>query len=88
MDFITTTNLRTQTPALIHSMSQGKSVALIHRSKIIGDLVPRKTQTVDVPSLEKFNLFMDRLGAKLPKRDLTSKQRQTAYHKHLKIKYG
>jgi hypothetical protein len=69
-------------------MSQGKSVALIHRSKIIGDLVPRKSIPINVPDLEKFNHFMDQLGAKLPKKDLTSTQRQKAYQQHLNAKYG
>ena len=40
MDFITTTELRTKTTQLVLSLSQGKTTKLIHRSKIIADIIP------------------------------------------------
>lgn len=88
MESITSTALRTQTPVLIQSLIQGRSVALIHRSIIIGDVVPRKIKSTANPNLAEFDAFMDQLGAKLPSQDLTYSQRQKAYHRHLKTKYG
>ncbi len=40
MQYISTTELRTKTPELIKTLSQGQSVILIHRSKVIGEFKP------------------------------------------------
>lgn len=56
MDFITTTDLRTKTPLLIQTLSQGKSVKLIHRSKILGDIsraIESNPTPFDARTLEK-----------------------------------
>lgn len=40
MDYITTTQLRTQTSKLVKALEKGESVTCIHRSKVIGVFEP------------------------------------------------
>jgi len=42
MEFITTTDLRTKSSALITSLKNGESISLIHRSKVVGIIKPKK----------------------------------------------
>lgn len=49
MNYITTTQLRTQTPDLLEALLYGQSVDLIHRSKPVATISPKKVST------KKFN---------------------------------
>lgn len=40
MQYITTTELRTKSSKLIETLREGKSVNLIHRSKVVGKVQP------------------------------------------------
>lgn len=66
MNYITTTDLRTKSSALISSLKRGQSISLIHRSSIVGKIIPtsqkdtkiingkqlaNKIQRLDLPSL-------------------------------------
>ncbi len=86
MNFITTTELRTKSSELIHSLKKGKVVSLIHRSKIVGIIKPAqdepKTMTAsDIKEIQKLAKSVN-----LPK--MTYKQREKVYRKHLEEKYG
>lgn len=41
MQFITTTELRTQSKKLVKTLQEGNSVYLIHRSKVIAIIIPK-----------------------------------------------
>lgn len=41
MQIITTTELRTKSKDLVKTLSEGRSVDLIHRSKVVGEIKPK-----------------------------------------------
>lgn len=82
MDSITTTHLRTQSSELINTLKKGGTVSLIHRSKVVGIIKPKK-------EIKPFNAKEFKKLAKslnLPK--TTYAQREKIYRKHLMEKYG
>lgn len=60
MQYITTTELRTESPKLIETLKIGQSVALIHRSKVVGKVHPAFE-----PKPFDTNILFD-LAARLP----------------------
>ena len=83
MDYITTTNLRTQSPELIGSLKRGESVSLIHRSKIVGVISPAKEEPKKFDS-KRFSKLVKALN--LP--PTTYAEREKKYREHLMKKYG
>lgn len=85
MQYITTTDLRTKSSELVNSLSKGEAVSLVHRSKIIGEIKPKKDLKPltkdDIKQLKKLSLELN-----LPK--ISYKQREKIYRKHLTEKYG
>ena len=84
MDFVTTTNLRTQSSQLVDSLKQGKKVSLVHRSQVIGEISPAKTGTKSFDT-KKFRMFVK---APVKGGNLTYQEREQLYLKHLEEKYG
>lgn len=84
MNYITTTDLRTQSSQLVNSLKQGKKVSLVHRSQVIGEISPAKT---DVKSftIKKFREFIKTVA---PKNALSYQERNQRYRKNLEEKYG
>lgn len=83
MNFITTTDLRTKSSTLIESLKNGKSVSLIHRSKIVGVIKPAQEEP------KKFNAERVAQIAKqmnLPR--LSYAEREKRYREHVMKKYG
>jgi len=83
MNYITTTQLRTQTSAFVEALLAGRQIELIHRSKKIGTL------TLDPISKNKTN--HSRLAnniAKLNLPFLTKHQMQNNYREYITTKYG
>lgn len=85
MQYITTTDLRTKSSELVSSLSKGEVVSLVHRSKIIGEIKPKKDLMPltkdDIQQLKSLALELN-----LPK--TSYKQREKIYKKHLMEKYG
>ncbi|MBI5613633.1 hypothetical protein HY947_01805 [Candidatus Gottesmanbacteria bacterium] len=86
MNLITTTELRTRTSELIEALLSGESIDLIHRSKVLGEIKPKKYQakTFTKETIERLALLTKKMN--LPK--LTDKQIEVRYRKHLMEKYG
>ena len=87
MDFITTTELRTQSTNLVNTLASGKSVKLIHRSKIIGDILPKNTTTqpdFDAHDLEKAS----QAAAQKFSIPYNLETRDKLYRKRIMAKYG
>ena len=84
MQVITTTELRTKSKELVQVLREGRSVDLIHRSKVVGCLIPNKdarTKTINVKRLE----------AKINKLDfphLTNKEIDRRYKAAMMNKHG
>ena len=83
MDYITTTNLRTQTSKLVNALKQGNSISLIHRSKVVGIIKPAYPEGKPF-NAEKLKKLIKKMN--LPK--TTYKERERNYRAHLEKKYG
>lgn len=85
MNYITTTQLRTKSSQLVNALKNGASIALVHRSKIIGEIIPKKeTKPLSRKDIEELKRLAKELN--LPK--TSYKQRERLYRKHLVEKYG
>ncbi len=83
MQLITTTELRTKTTELVKALREGRSVDLIHRSRVVGEIKP-KIQDPKPFDPDKVAEIAKKLN--LPK--LSYKERERRYRAHLMKKYG
>ena len=84
MNYITTTQLRTQSSDLIANLKAGRSIGLIHRSKIVATISPTTDNPPKLFNAKRFGKLVDELN--LPK--TTYAEREKRYRKHLMEKYG
>lgn len=83
MQMITTTELRTKSKKLVKSLNEGKSVDLIHRSKIVAEIRP-KTQ-VKFFDFKKIEDIVKKLNLPyLTDREIENRYRKTMEEKHVK----
>lgn len=83
MEYITTTHLRTKSSQLVSALKSGKSISLVHRSQVIGEIRPV------APSAKPFDAHAFRqLVEKLNLPKTTYAQREKIYRAHLVKKYG
>lgn len=83
MQLISTTQLRTKSSQLIKTLEDGKTIDLIHRSRVIGRISP----TLAEPKPFDAKKFL-KLSKKLNLPVLSYKEREGRYRKHLIEKYG
>lgn len=83
MQVITTTELRTKSKQLVKTLQEGRSIELIHRSKLIGEIKPKINDPKPF-NPDEFAKIAKRLN--LPK--LSYKERERRYRAHLMKKYG
>ncbi len=85
MQVITTTQLRTKSKDLLKALKEGRSVDLIHRSKVVGEIKPAyDTKPLTKEGIKKIQEAAEKLN--LPK--LSYGEREKIYRKHLMEKYG
>lgn len=85
MNYITTTDLRTKSSKLVYTLAKGNSVSLVHRSRIIGEIKPKK----QVKTLTKQDIEdLKKLAAELNLPKTTYAEREERYRTHLMKKYG
>lgn len=84
MDYITTTNLRTQSSKLVDDLKKGRSVSLVHRSKIVGVIKPAflTAGQINLGNLRKF------LARVKPEKLIPQQQRESVYRQNLLEKHG
>lgn len=82
MDYITTTNLRTQSSKLVETLKKGGVVSLVHRSKVVGVIKPQKDPKPF--NAKEFKKLAEELN--LPK--TTYAEREKIYRKRMMEKYG
>lgn len=83
MNIITSTELRTEVPRVIETLLHGGVINLVHRSKIVGEIRPKK-QEVKPFNAKQFLKLAKKLN--LPK--LSYEERERRYREHLMKKYG
>jgi hypothetical protein len=86
MDYITTTQLRTDSPRLLEALLAGRSVDLIHRSKMVGEIRPKKQSPKIMTKKDIQDLIALAKKMNLPK--LSYKERDKRYRARLMEKYG
>lgn len=84
MNYISTTNLRTQSSQLVDSLKQGKMISLVHRSKIIGEISPVNPNAKSF-DIKRFRGFVKTI---VTTKNLSYQERDKLYRKRLKEKYG
>lgn len=83
MQVISTTQLRTKSKELVKALQEGRSVDLIHRSKVVGEIKPKIYEPKPFDP-DKVAEIAKKLN--LPK--LSYKERERRYRAHLMKKYG
>lgn len=83
MQVITTTQLRTKSKELVKILQEGRSVDLIHRSKVVGEIKPKinDPKPFDPDKVAK-------IAKKLNLPNLSYTERERRYRAHLMRKYG
>lgn len=82
---ITTTELRTKSKLLVKALQEGRSVELIHRSRVVAEIKPKiEEKPFTKEGIKKIQEAAKSLN--LPKISYT--QREKIYRKHLIEKYG
>lgn len=83
MQIITTTQLRTKSKELVKTLQEGRSVDLIHRSKVVGEIKPKIYDPKPFDP-DKFLKIVEKLN--FP--SLTPKQIDARYRKAMMKKHG
>ena len=82
MQVITTTQLRTKSKELVKALQEGRSVNLIHRSKIIGEIKPTLNEPKPFDPA-KFEKIVNKLNfPKLTPRQIEARYRAAMMKKH------
>lgn len=85
MEYITTTQLRTQSSKLVEYLAKGQSISLVHRSRIVGEIKPKKQAK---PLTDKDIQDLRRLADKLNLPKMPYPEREKKYKKQLLVRYG
>lgn len=85
MNYITTTELRTKSAALVQKLLSGEEVTLIHRSKIIGEIVPKEVELKKPIDPKKFASALKKLE---PKKKVSYKQLMENYEHYMMYRHG
>lgn len=83
MQYITTTELRTKSKKLVEVLREGRSVDLVHRSKVVGEIKPK---IYDPKPFDPDKVAEIAKKLNLPK--LSVKAREKRYRTHLMKRYG
>lgn len=86
MQYITTTQLRTMSSDLIAALAAGDKVDLIHRSRVVGEIKPKTSQSKPFTKKDVAELILLAKKMNLPK--LSYKERERNYRQHMMKKYG
>ena len=85
MNYITTTQLRTDSTRLVTALRTGEKISLIHRSQLIGVISPLLKTDKTIQSTDQFNKFLDTIR---PAVSYPEEKRERIYRRHLTAKYG
>jgi len=83
MQYITTTQLRTESKELVKVLQEGRSVDLIHRSRVVGEIKPK----IYDPKPFDPDKFL-KIVKKLNFPELSQRQIQARYRRAMMEKHG
>lgn len=85
MNYITTTELRTKSVGLVETLLAGNSVDLIHRSKVVGSIIPKNVgadKPIDPLKLAKTLKKLE------PNKKVSYKQLMKNYEHYMMYRHG
>lgn len=83
MNMITTTELRTQVPLILTLLSRGETVDLVHRSRVVGEIAPKKYP--DKPfNAKRVKQLVEKMNLPV----LSQKEIDQRYRKYMMDRYG
>lgn len=85
MNYITTTDLRTQSSALVDALKKGVSVSLIHRSQIVGTITPIRTAPTPLRDVGGFIALLKKIR---PAKHYSHQKREQLYRRELAKRHG
>lgn len=85
MNYLTTTQLRTQTSKLVETLKKKGTISLIHRSEIIGTIIPIQKEPVKITDVKAFEKFLSQIR---PSKLIPRLDREKIYRQRLIKKYG
>lgn len=86
MNYITSTDLRTKTPDLLNTLLLGEEIELIHKSKVVATIVPKKYEGKAFSKRDMETMIAATKKLKIP--NLSESEREKNYRTHLVKKYG
>jgi len=86
MEFITTTQLRTMSPQLLAQLSLGRSVRLLHRSKMVATIKPAEPESKILTAKDVEEIMQIAKEINLPK--LSDKEIDRRYRAAMMKKHG
>lgn len=84
MNYITTTQLRTETPELIATLMYGQNIDLIHRSQVIGEIRPKKTTKPKLFNSKRMMKIVESMNLK----PMSTKQAEKNYRDYMFKRHG
>lgn len=85
MNYLTTTQLRTKSSVLVDMLLAGDAIDLIHRSRVVGAIVPKTTEKEKVIDPKKFAATLKSLE---PSRKIPTKQLMKRYEHYMMYRHG
>ena len=83
MNVITATEIRTKMPDVIATLLAGGSIDLVHRSRIVGEIRPKRTAPAKVVSARQLDAKIKKLGfPKLTPKEIDRRYRIAMVKKH------
>lgn len=83
MNYITTTDLRTKSKELVKTLQEGRSVDLLHRSRVVGEIKPK---IYDPKPFDPNKFIKITKDLNLPR--LTDRQKEARYRAAMMKKHG
>ncbi len=85
MQLITTTELRTEVPNLLRKLAKGNNFILIHRSRAVGEIIPRLPEKTKLIDPKRFSTTLKKLE---PHKTMTFKQLMKNYEHYMMYRHG
>ena len=84
MNYISTTQLRSESSKLVNLLARGDSAFLIFRSKVIATISPYSEKAIKTKTGKNLSNYISSIA---PKMSVAPKDRKKKYNAHLRSKY-
>lgn len=82
---MTTTELRTKTKELVKALENQEVISLVHRSKIIGEVMPKRTENVKTINSKRLANALKKFE---PTKRMIQKQIMKIYDHYMMFRHG